>query len=335
MAASPTPRVSSAADWGGIQAALQAWAQRHPVTHAAGAAPWAVAYSGGADSTALLLAAQGLWPGQVQVFHVHHGLQTAADAFELHAKHFCASLGVPLQVMHVQARHEPGQSPEDAARQARYRALAAMAQTHGAQCVLLGQHAQDQVETLLLALTRGAGLPGLAAMPEQMQRHGVCFGRPFLSLDGQALRDQLDAQQIDYINDPTNTDESYTRNRIRAQLLPVLARAFPSYTQTLARSARHAAQAQALLSEVAGQDLHTVGHPPHIKALQQLSRGRQANVLRHWLRLEWQAAPSEAQLSALLDQLAVCTTRGHGIHLKVAAGFVERSGPVLTYRPQL
>lgn len=322
----------SAAERPATQAALLAWAQRHPLT---GHLPLAVAYSGGADSTALLLAANGLWPGQVLAFHVHHGLQAAADAFEAHARHFCASLGVPLQVMHVQAGHQHGQSPEDAARQARYTALATMAQTHGAQCILLGQHAQDQVETLLLALTRGAGLPGLAAMPEKMQRHGVCFGRPFLSLDGQALRDELNAQQIVYIDDPTNTDESYTRNRIRAQLLPVLQQAFPSYMHTFARSVRHAAQAQALLEEVAGQDLQVVGNPPHIKALRQLSRARQANVLRHWLRQGWQAAPSEAQLSALLDQVTVCTTRGHRIHLKVAAGFVERQGPVLTYTPQL
>lgn len=325
----------SAADQPGTRVALRAWAQRHPLTGAAGSRPWAVAYSGGADSTALLLTASALWPGRVQAFHVHHGLQAAADAFEAHARQFCATLGVPLQVAHVQAGHQTGQSPEDAARQARYQSLALLAQANGAVCVLLGQHAQDQVETMLLALTRGAGLPGLAAMPEQMERHGVSFGRPFLTVNGQTLRDELAAQGVAYIEDPTNTDESYTRNRIRARLLPALEQSFASYARTFARSARHAAQAHVLLEEVAEQDLQVAGNPPRIKALQALGRGRQGNALRYWLRQGWKASPSEAQLTALLDQLAACTTRGHRIHLKVAGGFVVRSGEVLHYTPQL
>ncbi|HEX5804954.1 MAG TPA: tRNA lysidine(34) synthetase TilS [Macromonas sp.] len=319
---------------------LLAWWRQQPVVPAEPALaptrqPWAVAYSGGADSTALLLAAHALWPGQVLAFHVHHGLQAAADDFVTHAQAFCAALGVPLHVAHVQAAHQPGQSPEDAARQARYQSLAALAQQHGAAGVLLGQHAQDQVETLLLALSRGAGLPGLAAMPPLMTRHGVRFGRPLLAVDGQSLRDWLDAQQQPYLHDPTNTDERYTRNRIRARLLPVLAQAFPAYADTFARSARHAAQAQQLLEEVAQQDWLVVGNPPRILALRGLSRARQANVLRHWLRQAWQAAPSEAQLNAVLDQIAACSTRGHRIQLKVADGRLERDGPVLRYTPSL
>src|SRR5512145_1945692 len=85
--------------------------------------PLAVAYSGGADSTALLLACAERWPGQVSAIHIHHGLQAAADGFELHCRDFCARLGVPLQVLRVDARHAPGQSPEEAARSARYAAL--------------------------------------------------------------------------------------------------------------------------------------------------------------------------------------------------------------------
>ena len=126
--------------------ALGAWAARHPLPPEAAAAsqPWAVAYSGGADSTALLLAAQALWPGRVQALHVHHGLQAAGDDFERHARAACSRLDIPLTVLRVDARHAPGQSPEDAARQSRYRALAAAARDTGAACVLLGQHAQDQ-----------------------------------------------------------------------------------------------------------------------------------------------------------------------------------------------
>ena len=170
---------------------------------------------------------------------------------------------------------------------------------------------------------------------EIVERHGARFGRPLLGVDGQALRDWLDGQDIAYVVDPTNADQRYTRNRIRARLLPAFAESFPAYAQTLARSARHAAQAQTLLDEVAAQDLALVGDPPVIKALQSLSRARQVNVLRHWLRLHWQAGPSEAQLEQALEQIAACTTRGHQIRLKLASGYLLRAGAGLSYQPPI
>ncbi|MEO5660491.1 MAG: tRNA lysidine(34) synthetase TilS [Polaromonas sp.] len=292
--------------------------------------PVGVAYSGGADSTALLLAAVERWPGQVQALHVHHGLQRAADDFVRVCTGLCTNLGVPLQVVNIDARHAPGESPEDAARRARYAALADVALARGLRAVLLGQHADDQVETLLLALSRGAGLPGLSAMPAQFERGGVRFYRPLLQTAAANLREWLVQQQIPFVDDPTNLDERYTRNRIRARLLPALAQAFPQFRITFARSARHAAQAQAVLLEVAVQDLAVVGTPPAIKALQRLSEPRQANVLRHWLMVQ-QATPSTAQLDQLLHQIAACSTRGHRIHLKVAIGHVTRLGDSLLY----
>jgi tRNA(Ile)-lysidine synthase len=170
MAASPTPRPTRASAGGNpALAALQGTAPPLPA---------AVAFSGGADSTALLLAAAQAWSGRIHAIHVHHGLQSAADEFERHCQSVCAALGVPLHLVRVDARHEPGESPEDAARKARYAALAQTASSLGIQSVLLGQHADDQVETLLLALSRGAGLPGLAAMPARFERHGMRFERP-------------------------------------------------------------------------------------------------------------------------------------------------------------
>ena len=293
--------------------------------------PFAVALSGGADSTALLIASAKRWPGQVHAVHVHHGLQAAADGFEAHCVTLCERMNVPLVVQRVNAAPVPGQSPEDAARQARYRALADALQRHWGgqiQHMALAQHADDQVETLLLALSRGAGLPGLAAMPAVVERYGVTFHRPWLGVPGQALREALSAANETWIEDPTNSDTRYTRNRIRAELLPVIEQAFPSFRQTFARSAAHAAQAQALLQETAQQDLLQVGNPPVIKALQQLSEARQSNVLRHWLSLA-QSQASAAQLQALLLQVKACTTRGHAIDIKVGRGFVRRDGPVL------
>ena len=293
--------------------------------------PFAVALSGGADSTALLLACAIRWPDRVRAVHVHHGLQAAADGFEAHCVALCQRLNVPLAVQRVNAAHAAGDSPEDAARQARYRALAETLQHNWGghiQHMALAQHADDQAETLLLALSRGAGLPGLACMPAVAKRHGVTYHRPWLDVPGLALREALKAAAETWVEDPTNTDTRYTRNRIRAELLPVIAQAFPSFRQTFARSASHAAQAQTLLQEIAEQDLLQVGNPPVIKALQQLGEARQSNLLRHWLALEHSQA-SAAQLQALLVQVKACTTRGHYIDIKVGRGFVRRDGAVL------
>ncbi len=291
----------------------------------------AVAYSAGADSTALLLAAHERWPGRVMALHVHHGLQTAADGFEATGRSLCMRLGLPFVSERVRAAHEAGQSPEDAARIQRYIALARMAEAAGAACVLLGQHADDQAETLLLALSRGAGLPGLAAMPPRFERHGVIFGRPLLDLPAKPLRDWLTRQGHGFVDDPTNADQRYTRNRIRAQLLPAWEQCFPGFRPMLARSARHAAQAQKLLDELARIDLAQIGMPPHIKRLQTFSRDRQANALRHWLRHAFGVAASTVQLEELLDQVDDCRTRGHRIRIKLASGFVIRELDHLAY----
>lgn len=293
--------------------------------------PLGVAYSGGADSTALLVAAAGLWPGKVHALHVHHGLQSAADDFVHVCEAVCKNLEVPLLVLRVDARHADGESPEDAARKARYAALAAEALRQSLGCVLLGQHADDQVETMLLALSRGAGLPGLSAMSASFNRGGVDFFRPLLKTRSAQLRGWLLQRQIRFVDDPSNTDERFTRNRIRAQLLPALEGAFPQFRETFARSADHAAQAQALLLEVAAEDLLRVGSPPVVRQLQELSKIRQANVLRHWLLRQHQATPSAAQLEELLSQVAACRTRGHQIHLKIATGHISLNGAALQY----
>jgi tRNA(Ile)-lysidine synthase len=133
------------------------------------------------------------------------------------------------------------------------------------------------------------------------------------------------------LDDPTNADQQFTRNRIRVVLLPSLEQAFPSFRETFARSARHAAAAQELLTALAEQDLQAMGSEPIIAALQLLERQRQANVLRHWLRDRHSAAATAAQMDELLDQIGACQTRGHGLRIKVADGFVTRLGEKLHY----
>jgi tRNA(Ile)-lysidine synthase len=295
----------------------------------------AVAYSAGADSTALLLAAHERWPDRVSAIHVHHGLQGAADGFERTAREVCERRGIGLTVQRVDARHASGQSPEDAARRARYAALADAAGRQSVDIVLLGQHADDQAETVLLALSRGAGLPGLAGMAPRFERDGVVFGRPLLGLAALSLREWLVAERHSFVDDPTNSDPRFTRNRIRGVLTPAWHACFPGYREAIARSARHAAQAQLVLEEVAQQDLAATGEPPRIAALQGLGRARQANALRLWLKRCAGGAPTDVQLDELLDQIDACRTRGHRLSIRVAAGFVVRDGDRLLYEPPI
>ena len=319
--------------------------------------PVAVAYSGGADSTALLVMLARQHPGQVQAIHIHHGLQAAADDFLAHCSAFCGQLDVPLHVAHVNAAAAAGQSPEDAARRARYAALSAkvleinkvIGQQNIAKKaiknVAIAQHADDQIETLLLALSRGAGLPGLSAMPASWQRDGIAFVRPLLGLTSLEIRAWLAGEGFaarhpgsphigqGWVEDPTNLDTQFTRNRIRHELIPALEKTFPQFRQTFARSAAHAAQAQSILAQVAIEDMANTGNPPKIVALQNLTLLRQGNVLRHWLQSSHQASPSTAQLAELQSQIANCTDKGKQLHIKVASGYVERNGDALAYLP--
>lgn len=305
--------------------------------------PLAIGYSGGADSTALLVACAQKWPGQVSAIHIHHGLQAAADDFAAHCEVICKCIKVPLIVNKVDAKHELGESPEAAARNARYQAFSdinmpsasVFINSKAIKSIAIAQHADDQIETLLLALSRGAGLPGLAAMPAAWQRDGIQYYRPLLQVSSSEIRHWLAAQTqfgpggVPFVEDPTNTDESLTRNRIRAKLLPALNTALPQFRDTFARSSRHAAQAQLLLNEVAVEDMQKLANPANqnrlnIQQLQQLSDARMGNALRFWLKTTHQTTPSTAQLTQLVDQIKVCTTRGHQIHLKVGRGFIER-----------
>ena len=299
-----------------------------------GAGRIGIAYSGGADSTALVLAAHACWPDRIDALHVNHGMQSSATDFEQHCRVFCTARSIPLHVAQLQLRPGPGESREDVARVARYAALADLANRNALTHVALAHHADDQIETLLLALSRGAGLRGLSAMPARFERNTIVFHRPLLAVAAGAMRAWLEQAGVPFVNDPSNADESLTRNRIRRRLLPVLEHAFPAFRQTMARSAGHAAQAQLLLEQLAQTDTLTTGMPPRIMALQALPTERQANVLRHWLEHQHQAIPSAAQLTELLKQVSACKTRGHCIQIKMACGHVLRDGQMLRFCEQ-
>jgi tRNA(Ile)-lysidine synthase len=276
-----------------------------------GDGPLAVAFSGGADSTALLLAARRLWPVRALfALHVHHGLQAAADDFAGHAQAHCARWGIDCRVLPVHVPLAAGDSVEEQARLARHARLQREARALGCEWLLLAHHADDQAESLLLALLRGAGPAGLAAMPPVVRRAGVWVGRPLLDCPGPALRAELDAAGVDYVRDPMNTDPAWRRSRIRHELLPVIERLEPGWRQTLGRSAALCAQGTQQLRRQAAEDLRRCRGEAglRLQALAELAPARRAEVLRAWL-LELGLRSNAAQIDNLCRQLDAAAHR--------------------------
>lgn len=254
---------------------------------------WRVAFSGGLDSTVLLHALACLATTEhlpdLKAIHVHHGLQAAADAWPQHCQSACDALGVPLQVIHVQIA--PGASLERAARDARYAAF--IAATEVGDLLLTGQHRDDQAETLLFRLLRGAGVRGLAGMPLQRPLGSGHLLRPLLDVSRAELARYATEHGLNWIEDPSNQDRRFSRNYLRHQVFPALTERWPQATANMARSARHLREAQGLLDELAHIDLaqaQTVsdydwlGLPSlELAPLATLSVARQRNALSHWL----------------------------------------------------
>lgn len=259
------------------------------------AAPaWHIALSGGLDSTVLLhllasLAQREALP-PLSAIHIHHGLQAAADAWPAHCRALCAALSVPLQVDYVQVA--PAASLEQAAREARYAAFAARLGV--GELLLTAQHRDDQAETLLFRLLRGAGVQGLAAMPESRALGAGQLVRPLLNCSRDELLAYAREHKLSWIEDPSNADERFSRNYLRRQVMPALLRRWPQACANMARSAAHLNEAAQLLDELALQDIAAAQVPGEfawlplanlaLPALRGLSEPRQRNALRYWLR---------------------------------------------------
>lgn len=272
----------------------------------------AVAYSGGRDSTALLhatLRSSAPLGLAVVALHVHHGLQPHADAWLDHCDATCrrwAAQGVRLTFAATRLAGLPprGASIEAWARRGRYDALRSMALEHDARLVLLAQHRRDQAETFLLQALRGAGPAGLAAMPHLVERDGIVWARPWLDRTREAIEAYVARHRLAFVDDTSNADPRFARNRLRQAVWPVLAAAFPHAEAALAAAAERAGAADAALDELAALDLGQVAAPTGlaIAAWRQLSPARRANVLRAWLRDITGRAPSTTLLRRLLDE---------------------------------
>ncbi|WP_448509369.1 tRNA lysidine(34) synthetase TilS [Immundisolibacter sp.] len=268
-----------------------------------------IACSGGRDSHVLLhwLAGQraALAPHRLRAVHVDHGLHPDSARWARHCAAVCAALDVPLDVRHVDARPQRGESAEAAARAARYAALAA--DMRAGDLLLTAHHQADQAETVLLALLRGAGLAGAAGMPARRRFGPGWLLRPLLDWPARRLADYAHIHALRWVDDPSNDDARFDRNFLRGEVLPLLGTRWPAADQGLARHATHAAEAQALLDELAAAD-GASADTLRVSQLATLPAARQRNLLRGWLRKHGVLTPSCARLDELLHQALTAGT---------------------------
>jgi tRNA(Ile)-lysidine synthase len=258
--------------------------------------------SGGMDSVVLLHILHALTPKldiRLSALHVHHGISRNADAWANFCSALCARYDIPLQIRHVDiSALKEVHGIEASARKLRHAAFAGT----GIPYVALAHHADDQAETLMLQLLRGAGLRGVSAMPLVRGQGDQLLLRPLLGCGRPALLDYARQHRLEWIEDESNADDRYPRNFLRHRLFPVLAERFPAWRDTLGRSADHFAEAAGILEEVAltdgaGESLLLVDRLRH------LSFARGKNLLRHYLHRCAAPMPQEAQLEDMLRQL--------------------------------
>lgn len=280
----------------------------------------AVAYSGGRDSTALLYATARLAAAQpgacVVALHVHHGISAQADAWLEHAEQQCAhwaTQGLPIRLLSTRLAlsFQSGDSVEAEARRARYQALADMAEQAGAEVVLLAHHRQDQAETFLLQALRGAGVAGLAAMPTWVERDGITWARPWLGRDRTEVEAYVREHGLTYIDDDTNADIRYARNRLRLTVWPALRGQFPQVDVALGQAAHHSADAQWCLQQWADKELAAMmvtpeaGQGARLDAQAWAARPapERRELLRHWYKHVTGQGLSRAWVARLADEV--------------------------------
>ncbi|CAB3734736.1 tRNA(Ile)-lysidine synthase [Paraburkholderia sediminicola] len=299
----------------------------------------AVAFSGGVDSSVLLDAVVRVaGASRCVALHVHHGLSAHADEWLAHCEAFAQERGVEFAAQRVDVPRDAGVSVEAAARDARYRALDAMCATRAVRTLWLAQHADDQAETVLLQLLRGAGLAGLAAMAPEYLPAGASAVRvrPLLHLLRAQLEQYASGRDLRWIDDESNADTRYARNALRHEVTPALAVHFPGFRDALARTAAHAASAQRLLDDLARIDLNEAvrddGRALSHDALLALDDDRALNLLRYWMRTLGLVAASTARLTDALRQLREVGEAGEGHSLRIDhAGQALRSYRGLIY----
>ncbi|MBU3586002.1 tRNA lysidine(34) synthetase TilS [Polynucleobacter sp. AM-26B4] len=267
----------------------------------------AVAFSGGLDSTVLLHATiKAHGKKNVHAFHVHHGIQKEADQWQAHCKAVANKFGCHFDTRNVKLNKQS--NVESQARNLRYESLTQMCEAYKIQDLLLAHHLDDQAETVLIQLMRGAGLPGLSAMPQVKSNELIHLWRPFLNMRRKDLEIYAKEHQLTWIEDPSNQDESYRRNAVRKSIMPSLEKHQKGAIENLARSAKHLGEAQGLLNQLADIDLGLIEtkeglSKTNLIRLYKTSQARATNALRRWLSKNGLAYPSEERLTAWWSEL--------------------------------
>lgn len=267
-----------------------------------------IAYSGGIDSQVLLhlCAHQADLKPKIVAVYVHHGLQAAADAWESHCRQQTEALGVAFICLKVDAQAKNGESPEAAARHARYQALQGLLQSNE-DLLLLAQHREDQLETVLLQLFRGAGVQGLAAMPASAPFGPGTMLRPLLNVAKAEIQAYAMTHELQWVEDPSNQSHDFDRNYLRHAVIPLLKQRWPALDKTVARSAQHCAEAAELLNAWGCDALADIVDPKtnslSIARLSGLSETQTNWLIRLWLQSLGLKPPSQAQLQSIKKQL--------------------------------
>jgi tRNA(Ile)-lysidine synthase len=265
-----------------------------------------IGYSGGVDSHVLLhLCASTMPREKIIAVYVHHGMQAEAEAWAGHCEKTAKSLGVEFILLRVNAVAGPGESPEEAARNARYAALKSLIGVDDA--LLVAQHRDDQLETVLLQLLRGGGLRGLSAMPERMVFGRGIMLRPLLNVAKAAIDDYARTHALSWVEDPSNLSHDYDRNFLRNAVLPLLKQRWPACDKTVARSARHCADAQRVIEAVA-EDLfrevfNAADQTLDINRLKSHETRQQPLIIRQWFQTLNLKMPSQAFVERLQSEV--------------------------------
>jgi len=266
-----------------------------------------VAYSGGVDSHVLLhlIALDPAFKKKVTAVYINHGLQKESDEWAVHCQSVASALSVRFRCIKVKIDENSGDSLEELAREARYQALQALLARHDV--VLLAQHREDQMETVLLQLFRGAGVQGLSGMPVISTFGEGRMYRPFLDISKKDIDHYAIAHQLNWVEDPSNESNDFDRNFLRNQVIPKLKQKWPALDKTVSRSARHCANAYQLTEdivlglyiEVADEQDLTL----NIDKLLMLNNNKQCLVIRQWYKTHQLRMPSEKVVDAIIDEV--------------------------------
>jgi tRNA(Ile)-lysidine synthase len=295
--------------------------------------PLLIAYSGGLDSHVLLHAlAHCNIKHQLRAVHIHHGLSPNANAWAAHAENICNELNIPLVIHHLDLNLQKGESIEARAREARYQYFEELLQDGEILCT--AHHQDDQLETVLLQLLRGAGPKGLAAMAEFQDNHA----RPLLHISHGDILNYAHENNLEWITDDSNTNIQFDRNFLRHEIIPLIKQRFPAAAETVSRSASHCAVAQQVIEQLMGDLPKTLSR----KTLSELDDNMQTQVLRTWLAQKNIPMPSSEQLKSIQkmftldnDVKAIVTWDKHSARLYRDHLFAEETEKFTPEKPNV